>query len=950
VQRLPIEPISRASANQRAGRCGRVAAGICIRLYSQDDYDRRPEFTEPEILRTNLASVVLQMAALGLGDVARFPFLDPPDQRSVRDAIRLLDELGALHPDSRAPAGGYSGQVGLTALGRSLARLPVDPRLGRMLLAAGDEGCVAELLVIASALSIQDPRERPADQQDAAAAMHRRFADPTSDFVGYLNLWSHLRQQQAELSSSAFRRMCRAQFLNYLRVREWQDLHAQLLRIARDLKLRRADSPAPSANVHRAVLAGLLSHIGVLDEQSADRPAGGRGANQRARPPRPRRTRPDYRGARGARFSLVRDSALAASPPVWVMCGELVETNRLWGRIGAQIEPEWAEPLAAHLVTRIYSEPRWSARRGAAMATERVTLFGLPLVVGRAVHYASIDPAASRELFIRHALVEGDWPSRHPVLLRTRQAIERARELGRRARRVVDEVDDEALFAFFDQRIPAEVVSGRHFESWWKQARRRDPDLLELPDQLLAGPGTDPGAYPDEWRSDGVALPLTYRFSPGDALDGVVVDVPVAVLNQLPADPAAVPVAGQRDELISALLRALPKASRRALSPIADTAAAAVRALDAQPPPHPPLLDRLSAAIESLRGVRIAPSSWPLDAVPSHLRATYRVLGEDGAQLALGKDLAALRESLAPLARQALADAAPEIERAGLRGWDFGDLPREVARTAGGHSIVGYPSLVDEGGAAAVRVLASPAAQRAAMAAGTRRLLATVVPSPARSIAAALDNRAKLVLAANPHGSVAALLGDCADAAIDAIVAGSGGPAWDEAGFGRLADAVRAALPARALEAARAVAPVLELWRQLAPALAPPPSPATAAGVADMRAQLDRLVGPGFIARAGLGRLGDLTRYLRAIARRLDKAPRDPEADYERALRVEHVQAAFREALAAVPVGSAVPAELAEIAWTIEELRVSLFAQELGTRGRVSDTRIYRALAPYLPG
>jgi len=570
VQRLPIEAISQASANQRAGRCGRVAPGICIRLYSEADFEARPEFTEPEILRTNLASVVLQMAALGLGEVAAFPFLDPPDQRAVRDAVLLLDELGAL--DSTRSD---SGSVQLTRTGRALARIPVDPRMGRMLLEADRNGSLAELLVLTSALSIQDPRERPTDQQAAAALAHSRFADPTSDFVSYLNLWQHIREQQRALSSSAFRRMCRAEFLNYLRIREWQDLHQQLRRTARDLKLAHNSEPAPSASIHQAILAGLLSHIGLLEPPPAPAPA--RRPRRPGATPKPRRLRPEYRGARGAKFVLGNESALARSTPTWVMAAELVETNRLYGRTAARIEPEWIERLGAHLVLRIHSEPRWDARRGAAMATERVTIFGLPLVVGRRVTYSAINPVVARELFIRHALVERDWDHRHDALARIAAAIADAQELADRARRTAPVVDDEALYAFFDQRIPAEVVSARHFDSWWKKARRRTPDLLELPAGFFdAVSDIDQSEFPDTWTHDGIALGLTYRFEPGSVRDGVTVDVPLAVLNQLQVDAVDAPAAGRREELVIALLRGLPKELRRGLVPIPDTARAAL--------------------------------------------------------------------------------------------------------------------------------------------------------------------------------------------------------------------------------------------------------------------------------------------------------------------------------------------------------------------------------------
>ena len=459
VQLLPIEPISQASAKQRAGRCGRTSNGICIRLYSQADHDSRPEFTDPEILRTNLASVILQMASLELGAVERFGFLDPPDARQVADGVALLLELGAVEP---------TGRRGLTPMGRQIAQLPVDPRLARMILEAERRGCLRDVLVLAAALSIQDPRERPAEHQQAADQQHARFADPTSDFLAYLNLWRYLREQQQALSGNQFRRMCKAEYLNYLRIREWQDLIGQLRQIVKGMGVRVGDADVDSDQIHRSLLAGLLSHVGMRD------PA-----------------RRDYLGARGARFAIFPGSALFGKPPQFVMAAELVETSRLWARRNAVIQPEWAEELAGHLVKRSYSEPHWERRRGAVVAYERVTLYGIPLVVGRKVDYSRIDPALSRELFIRHALVEGDWETRHRFLRANRTLLAELQDLENRARRRDLLVDDETVFAFYDSRIPASVVSAQHFDSWWKKARHATPELLTLSanDLVRAGAG-----------------------------------------------------------------------------------------------------------------------------------------------------------------------------------------------------------------------------------------------------------------------------------------------------------------------------------------------------------------------------------------------------------------------------------------------------------------------------
>jgi len=653
VQRLPIEPVSRASADQRAGRCGRVADGICIRLYDEADYESRPEYAEPEILRTDLAAIVLRMTALGLGDVAAFPFLDPPDRRDVRSALDLLAELGALEP-------GRPGDVPrLTRVGRHLARLPVDPRLARMLLAADADGCLAEMLVIVAGLSIQDPRERPADAQQAAVDAHRRFAVDGSDFLAYLRLWEYLRDRQEALSSSAFRRMCRAEYLHYLRIREWQDLHAQLRRATRDLGARPNASPAAEEAVHRAVLAGLLSHVGLRD------PATG-----------------DYAGARGTRFQLSPGSVLARRGPRWVVAAELVETSRLWGRVAARVQPEWVERLAGHLVQRSYSEPHWDAGRGAVMASERVTLYGLPLVAARPVTYSRVDPALCRELFMQHALVEGDWRTFHAFASHNRSLLTEVGELEERVRRHDLRVRDTVLYDFFDTRIPADVVSARSFDSWWKRERHRHPDLLDLPRSLLVDAGAEervrrdfPGALP----AGGGELPLAYRFSPGADDDGVTVRVPLGVLNRLRPGEVDAAVPGLREELVTALLRSLPKDLRRRLGPAPDLA----RTVASRLAPGTPLLDALEHELRRETGVGVPRDAWHPERLPDHLRLRYEVRDDRGAVVGADRDLAGLQRRLAREVQAALARAAGGLEREGLRTWPGATLPRSsTAATA----------------------------------------------------------------------------------------------------------------------------------------------------------------------------------------------------------------------------------------------------------------------------
>ncbi|MGV0838001.1 ATP-dependent RNA helicase HrpA [Mycolicibacterium thermoresistibile] len=930
VQRLPIEPISQASAAQRAGRSGRVAPGVCIRLYSEEDFAARPRYTDPEILRTNLAAVMLQMAALRLGAMEDFPFLDPPDQRSIRDGMALLRELGAFDVTA---AGGESGTGKLTDIGRRLAQLPVDPRLGRMVLAADSEGCVREVLVLAAALSIPDPRERPTDKEDAARQKHARFADEQSDFMSYLNLWRYLGEQRKERSGNSFRRMCREEFLHYLRIREWQDLVGQLRSIARDIGIRESadPQPAPPDRVHAALLAGLLSHVGMRDDGRDKKSRDKRAAERRGRAPR------EYLGARNTKFVLAPGSVLTRQPPRWVVVAELVETARLYGRIAARIDPQTVERVGAHLVQRSYSEPHWDAERGAAMAYERVTLYGLPVVGRRRVGYAEVEPEVARELFIRHALVEGDWHTRHRFFHDNAALRAEVAELEDRARRRDLLVDDDEIYAFYAARVPETVVSARHFDGWWKKQRHRDPDLLTMRrDDLLRADDAAAG-QPDHWRTGEVALPLSYRFEPGAADDGVTVHVPVDVLARLGGNEFAWQVPALREELVTALIRSLPKELRRNFVPAPDTARALLATL--QPGPEP-LLEAVQRELHRRTGVLVPLDAFDLDKLPAHLRVTFAVEGADGTEVARGKDLAALQEQLAGTARQAVAAAVgADLERTGLRDWpeDLDELPRTVERGA----VRGYPALVDSGRAVDLRVLPTEAEQAAAMRPGVRRLLRFAVPSPVKSVERSLDPRARLVLGNNPNGSLTALIEDCADAAVDVLAPA---PVWTRAEFGTLRDRVAATLPATTHDIVGRVQRVLTAAQQVQLALPDRPPPTQAEAVADIRTQLERLLPAGFVTAAGAARLADLTRYLTAIERRLERLPHGVAADRDRMARVQAVQEAYDELVASVSPTRAARPDIAEIRWMIEELRVSLWAQQLGTARPVSEQRLYRAI------
>ncbi|MGB9138761.1 MAG: ATP-dependent RNA helicase HrpA [Pseudonocardiaceae bacterium] len=933
VQRLPIEPVSQASATQRAGRCGRTSDGIYIRLYSVEDFQSRPEFTEPEIVRTHLASVILQMMALNLGEVATFGFIDPPDRRQISDGVVLLRELGALQG---RPTPGLAGledhpeeppTLRLTRIGRTLVQLPLDPRLARMVVAAKENGCLHEVLVIVAALSIQDPRERPTDAEAAADAQHARFASLDSDFLSFLSLWRHLDEQQEALSSNQFRKLCKTEYLHYLRVREWQDLHSQLRRITRDLRMAPNTVPADPQQVHISLLAGLLSHVGLLDPETRD-----------------------YLGARGARFAVFPGSALFRKPPRWVMAAELVETSRLWGRIAARIEPQWVESLAGDLVKRSYSEPHWERERGAVVAYEKVTLYGIPIVASRKVDYGKIDPELSRELFLRHALVEGDWETRQAFFQANRALLDDVGELEARARRSDILVDDETLFDFYDQRVPAEVVSARHFDTWWRKISKSAPNLLDFkPSMLITGQAVSEADYPDSWSFGTLELELSYQFEPGADADGVTVHVPLPVLNQLTAAPFTWQVPGLREELVVALLKSLPKPLRRQLVPVPDRA----KALLARMTPYygliagsaggEPLLGALEREL-SEAGVAVLREDWRLDQVPDHLKITFRVSDGDHV-LAQGKDLSALTRQLQPQLRATLSAAGTGLQRRGLRGWDIGTLPQTHQQQQAGHLVTAYPALVDEGDTVAVALLPTEAEQRRAMWAGTRRLLLLAVPGLIKLVQRGLDRQARLVLARNPDGSTEALLTDCVDCAADALIAACGGPPRDADGFARLADRAHGELA----DATRAV--LAHVQRSLTQAnaaearLAELTGPALDPAVADVREQLAGLLGPGFVTATGAQRLPDLTRYLQAIGRRLDKLTRDPDRDRDWMRRIQTITQAYQQ-LRRQPGRDEVGDDpgLQRIRWMIEELRVSYFAQELRTPYPVSDKRIYQAM------
>ncbi|GAA4554463.1 ATP-dependent RNA helicase HrpA [Streptomyces collinus] len=933
VQRLPIEPVSQASANQRKGRCGRTSDGICIRLYSEDDFAARPEFTDAEILRTNLASVILQMTAAGLGDIEKFPFIDPPDHRNIRDGVQLLQELNALDPAQKDP------RKRLTETGRKLAQLPVDPRLARMVLEADKNGCVREVMVIAAALSIQDPRERPADKQTQADQQHARFKDETSDFLAYLNLWRYVREQQKERGSSSFRRMCKQEYLNFLRIREWQDIYTQLRTVAKQMGIHLNEDDAPADRVHVSLLAGLLSHVGMKDVKE--------GAKN------------EYLGARNAKFAVFPGSALFKKPPRFVMSAELVETSRLWARVNAKIEPEWVEPLAAHLVKRTYSEPHWEKDQAAVMAYEKVTLYGVPIVAQRKVNYGRIDPEISRELFIRNALVEGDWRTHHKFFSDNRRLLTEVEELEHRARRRDILVDDETLYDFYDQRIPEHVVSGAHFDSWWKHKRHEQPDFLDFEREMLinekAGEVTK-ADYPDSWRQGNLKFRVTYQFEPGADADGVTVHIPLQVLNQVTDEGFDWQIPGLREELVTELIRSLPKPIRRNYVPAPNFAKAF---LDRAVPLQEPLTATMTRELRLMVGVPFEADDFDLSKVPDHLKVTFRIVDERRRKLAEDKDLEALKLTLRPKARKALSQAAAataersggeSLERSGLTDWTIGTLTRVFETRRAGQPVKAYPALVDDGDTVSVRLFDTEAEQAQAMWKGMRRLVLRNIPvNPAKFASDRLTNAQKLALSANPHGSIQGLFDDCAMAAADKLIGDFGGPAWDEESYRKLYDKVRAEIVDTTVRTVGQVQQVLAAWQACERRLKAVRSPALLANLQDVRGQLDALVKPGFVTEAGLRRMPDLMRYLVAADRRLQQMPTNVQRDTTRMQKVHEMQDEYAWLLEQMPQGRPVPSSVLDIRWMIEELRVSYFAHALGTAYPVSDKRIVKAIDAAAP-
>ncbi|MGL4475802.1 MAG: ATP-dependent RNA helicase HrpA, partial [Shewanella sp.] len=914
VQRLPIEPISQASANQRQGRCGRVGPGICIRLYAEQDFLGRPEFTDPEILRTNLASVILQMLAIGLGDISAFPFIQPPDQRFIKDGLLLLQELQAVND--------HQGQLSLTPLGRQLAHIPLDPRLARMVIEANKLGCLHEALVITSGLSIQDPRERPIDKKQASDEAHKRFVDKDSDFVAWVNMWQHLSTHRSELSASQFRKQCKQEYLAYLRVREWQDLYAQLKQSVHELKWRLNTEPANYDNLHQAILSGLLSHIGFKDDNN------------------------EYLGARNRRFFVFPGSPLAKKGPKWIMAAELTETSRLFARYCAKIDPLWLESLASHLIKKNYLEPHFEAKQGSVIALENQVLYGLTIVNRRRVQYGPIDPVEARQIFIRSALAEGQLQTKEAFFRHNRALVDDIEDLEHKSRRRDILVDEEVLVGFYDERIPEGIYNAPKLYSWWKKQKAIQADYLNFnPDMLMQKGDHQVSAldFPDFWYQGNLRLPLSYQFEPSAADDGVSVHIPVALLNQIDDVGFDWLVPGLRHEKCMALIKSLPKTLRRNFVPAPDYAKAAVQAMTET---NLSLLDALCKQLLRMTGVKISGDDFDVSSLTKHLHMNFVIEDDNGKVVANGREFDTLKANLQGVVAKAIrAVADVGIEQTELTSWTFSDLPQQYQRRRGQYEVKAFPALVDNKTSVAIKLFDDEHEALRQHSQGQRRLLLLNMPSPVKHLQQALPNKAKLAMYFNPFGQVQLLIDDIIDAAVQQLLDEQGLTIRTAAEFEQARELVRADLNPTAEAIALKVEQVLTAYNGIKKRLKGKISLDIAFAMSDIQQQLDSLVYRGFVADTGWQRLGDIVRYLQAIDYRLQKLPVDPNRDRLHMHVVNRVTEAYQAALAKLPKSLPVPEAMLDVRWMIEELRVSCFAQVLGTSMPISEKRILNQLA-----
>jgi len=940
VQRLPIEAISQASANQRAGRCGRVSSGVCLRLYSEEDFLSRTEFTDPEILRTNLATVILQMLALDLGEINDFPFVQSPDNRNINDGVKLLEELAAIdvsaQTNKNVKGSNENRSTRLTKDGRLLAKFPIDPRLAKMILTAIDYGCVEQIFIIVSALSIQDPRERPHEKQQAADEKHNRFKDKQSDFVSLLKLWQYVAEQQRELSQNQFRKLCQKDFLSYIRIREWQDIFSQLKQTLREMNasLSSIDIEQESQldRVHQAILSGLLSHLGQQDENR------------------------EFKGARGSKFYIFPGSSVARKPPKWLMAAELVETSRLFGRMVAKIDPLWVEPLASHLIKRSYSEPHWEKKQGAVMAYEQQSLYGLIIVAKRKVNFNQIEPSTCRELFIREALVNGDCLIKEDFLKHNQALVASIEALEQKARRKDFLIDEQHLYDFYDEKLPDIIYCQRSFLGWWKKEKSARSSLLNFTKAFLLNESSQvlsKADYPDFWQQDNLTLPLAYNFSPGESDDGISLVIPIGVLNQVQNVGFDWLIPAMRNELVISMIKGLPKTLRRNFVPAPNYADAAMSAINADTKVQD---NSLSQALEKqllrMTGVRLPENSFEQLDLPKHLMMNFKVLDDKNKLLKQGRNLDHLKAELQGKVKVSIKKVAEKgIERSDIVLWDFKELPTGYEKKVANMTIKAYPALVDKNKTVSIELFEQQALAEQAMLNGVSRLILLNIPSPVKYLQQKLPNKSKLGLYFNPFGSIDDLLQDCIVAGCQYLVMNTEGKAKqlprDEVSFNRCKDHVRAEIADCVLQAAIKVEQVLSSAHDIRKKLKGNVALNVIQSHGDIKIQLDKLVFKGFVTASGIQRLDDINRYLQAILRRLEKLPIDPNQDRLKMIEVEKVVEKFSEVTNKQRKDQPIIEKLANTQWMIEEFKVSLYAQNLKTAYPISAKRILNHLKDF---
>lgn len=948
VQRLPIEPISQASANQRSGRCGRVADGIAIRLYSEQDFAARPEFTDPEILRTNLASVILQMAALKLGNIQDFPFVQAPDVKAIRNGITLLHELGAIEDKTTA-----DGVPRLTSIGRTIARIPLDPRLARMLIEANRLGCLGEVQIIVSALTIQDVRERPLDFGAQADQLHARFKDKTSDFLGLLKLWDYITTSRKNNSGNGFRKLMQQEFLHYLRIREWFDLVRQLQSICEQLGWTQIEDlsldplvPTPKIHrsqqgtdaqpnsggtryattqvdaIHQSLLSGMLSHIGIRQGESRD-----------------------YLGTRSMRFQIFPGSGLAKSLPSFVMAAELVETSKLWARQVASVDPSWVERLGKKLLKHQYSEPHWSKKKAVALVHQRSSLYGVPVVADRLIPYHHVDTAAARDMFIRHALIDGEWNTHHKFFHKNAEKLAQAIEVEHKARRRGIVVDPQVLFDFYDARLPQTVYSGSTFDQWWKKTRKNQPQLLDFHAESLTNEhahSISEEEFPTSWQQGDLSFPLSYNFLPGADDDGVSIHVPVPLLAGLQEHGFEWLVPGMLEELITELIRGLPKPLRKSVVPAPAFAQQVLPKLNPDKPGT--LYEQLAAALAGIGGSGINATDFNPAGLPEHLVMSFAAIDKRGKIIDRDRSLSRLKNRQAQQIKSSMSKASHHAEQAPVPAWTdntLGEIPEEIITEVDGQKVTAYPALVVSSAGIALKVMGTKAEADSAMLTATLALLLKEISLPVQKMLNGLTLQQRVAVENYPHGSAAGLVNDARVAAVKNALITHGGPVRTPSAFSQLRDAIKQEAPSSARQMIVTLAPGLVAYYDITQELQHWTGPA----ITDIEQQLHNLLPAHVLTVIGIDRIKHLPRYIAAIKTRLEEMKLNPNRDAQRQAVVNNLQEQLATKVSNLPTHRQKSQQIKDIHWLMEELRVSLFAQRLGTAIKVSEVKISKAIA-----